>query len=92
MYYFGTNLDNRFAVPGFWPTQQQSNRVPFEREEIEAEVKRIAKQTEEVVKSRRKEEAMLDVSIDNDAKMRLRAHQQQQQRRRRQEQQGEEGN
>lgn len=41
MYYFGTNLENRFAVPDFWPTQEQSHKIPFEREEIKAEVLRI---------------------------------------------------
>jgi protein PET100 len=41
MYYFGTNLENRFSVPGFWPTQEQSHKIPFEREEIRAEVQRI---------------------------------------------------
>ena len=41
MYYFGTNLENRFAVPDFWPTQEQSHKIPFERDEIKAEVLRI---------------------------------------------------
>jgi protein PET100 len=40
MYYFGTNLENRFSVPGFWPTQEQSHRIPFERDEIRAEIER----------------------------------------------------
>ena len=41
MYYFGTNLENRFAVPDFWPTQEQSHKIPFERDVIKAEVLRI---------------------------------------------------
>ncbi len=41
MYYFGTNLDNRFSVPDFWPKPEQSNKVPFEREEIQAELQRL---------------------------------------------------
>lgn len=41
MYYFGTNLENRFSVPDFWPTQEQSHKIPFERDEIRAEVLRI---------------------------------------------------
>lgn len=41
MYYFGTNLEERFSVPGFWPTQEQSHTIPHEREEIKAEVERI---------------------------------------------------
>ncbi|KAI9839362.1 MAG: hypothetical protein M1837_002129 [Sclerophora amabilis] len=38
MYYFGTNLDRRFAVPDFWPKPEETNRLPFERDEIEAEL------------------------------------------------------
>lgn len=41
MYYFGTNLENRFTVEGFWPTQEQSHKIPYERDEIKAEVERI---------------------------------------------------
>jgi protein PET100 len=41
MYYFGTNLDNRFAVPEFWPKAEQANRVPTEKEEIHAELERL---------------------------------------------------
>jgi protein PET100 len=41
MYYFGTNLEDRFSVPGFWPTKEQSHKLPYEREEIKAEVERI---------------------------------------------------
>jgi protein PET100, fungi type len=41
MFYFGTNLDQRFAVPDFWPKPEHANRVPFEREEIEAELARL---------------------------------------------------
>ena len=41
MYYYGTNLDNRFSVPDFWPKPEQTNRVPFEREEIRAELERL---------------------------------------------------
>ncbi|KAK7749074.1 hypothetical protein SLS62_008469 [Diatrype stigma] len=41
MYYFGTNLDERFAVPDFWPKPEQANKVPFEREEIQAELQRL---------------------------------------------------
>jgi len=41
MYYFGTNLEKRFAVPDFWPTQEQSHRIPFEKDEIKAEIERF---------------------------------------------------
>jgi protein PET100 len=41
MYYFGTNLDNRFSVPNFWPKAEQANKVPLERDEIHAELERL---------------------------------------------------
>ncbi|KAL2886370.1 Protein PET100 mitochondrial [Ceratocystis lukuohia] len=41
MYYFGTNLDQRFAVEGFWPKPEETNKVPHTREEIKAEYERI---------------------------------------------------
>jgi protein PET100, fungi type len=41
MYYFGTNLDNKFSVPGFWPSKEQSNRVPRERKELDEELERL---------------------------------------------------
>ncbi|KAL2164352.1 hypothetical protein VTH06DRAFT_3568 [Thermothelomyces fergusii] len=41
MYYFGTNLDSRFSVPGFWPKPENANKVPLERDEIHAELERL---------------------------------------------------
>ncbi|CAL00941.1 hypothetical protein CBS115989_4422 [Aspergillus niger] len=41
MYYFGTNLDDRFSVPGFWPTTEQSHKIPLEKEEIDRELSRM---------------------------------------------------
>ncbi|KAI9831953.1 MAG: hypothetical protein M1826_002681 [Phylliscum demangeonii] len=41
MYYFGTNLDNRFAVPDFWPKPHQGYKIPFEKEEIRDELQRL---------------------------------------------------
>lgn len=41
MYYFGTNLDERFAVPEFWPKPEQANKVPFDRDEINTELQRL---------------------------------------------------
>ncbi|KAM4054780.1 hypothetical protein HRG_005602 [Hirsutella rhossiliensis] len=41
MYYFGTNLDNRFAVRNFWPRPEECNKVPRDRDEVKAEYKRI---------------------------------------------------
>ena len=41
MYYFGTNLDDKFSVRDFWPTKEQLNKIPTEREDISAEVERM---------------------------------------------------
>ncbi|TVY16251.1 Mitochondrial protein [Lachnellula arida] len=41
MYYYGTNLDKRFSVPDFWPKPEQTNRIPFEKEEIHSELDRL---------------------------------------------------
>ncbi|KAI0166579.1 hypothetical protein GGR57DRAFT_510205 [Xylariaceae sp. FL1272] len=41
MYYFGTNLDERFSVPDFWPKPEQANKVPLDRDEIHAELQRL---------------------------------------------------
>jgi len=41
MYYYGTNLDKRFSVPGFWPKPEQTNRIPFEKDEIHLELERL---------------------------------------------------
>jgi protein PET100 len=41
MYYFGTNLDNRFSVKGFWPKENQTHKIPYEREEILNELARL---------------------------------------------------
>lgn len=41
MYYFGTNLDKRFSVPGFWPKPEETHKIPFEKDEIQAELERL---------------------------------------------------
>ncbi|KAI9813774.1 MAG: hypothetical protein M1827_003564 [Pycnora praestabilis] len=41
MYYFGTNLDARFSVPDFWPKAENTHKIPFEKEEIQAELERL---------------------------------------------------
>lgn len=41
MYYFGTNLDSRFAVPDFWPKPEQTHKIPFEKDEISGELERL---------------------------------------------------
>jgi len=48
MYYFGTNLEERFNIPDFWPAPETTHKIPFDRDEIQAEavrlrVKRLAK-------------------------------------------------
>lgn len=59
MYYFGTNLDNRFAVPNFWPKPEESNQVPHSREEIKAEYERIVER-QRLLKERREAAARRD--------------------------------
>ncbi|KAF2162095.1 hypothetical protein M409DRAFT_69320 [Zasmidium cellare ATCC 36951] len=41
MYYFGINLDSRFAVPDFWPKRSQTHDIPFDREDIAEELARL---------------------------------------------------
>jgi protein PET100 len=57
MYYFGTNLDQKFSVPDFWPTQNQMHKIPYEREEISSELERLKRRRLAMRKSRL-EEAM----------------------------------
>lgn len=41
MYYFGTNLDEKFSTPDFWPKKEQTHTIPFERKEIDEEIERL---------------------------------------------------
>ena len=41
MYYFGTNLDDRFSTKGFWPTAEQSHKIPLDKDEIDQELARM---------------------------------------------------
>ena len=41
MYYFGTNLDQRFNVPDFWPKPEETNKIPFDKEDIGKELERL---------------------------------------------------
>lgn len=41
MYYFGTNLEERFTVHNFWPTAEQSHKIPESKEEIDRELNRM---------------------------------------------------
>jgi protein PET100 len=56
MYYFGTNLDARFHVPDFWPTQEQSHKIPPEKEERDELLRTLRERRERGVR-RRLEEA-----------------------------------
>lgn len=57
MYYFGTNLENRFSVPGFWPTQEQSHKIPHEKDDIKEELDRmrVRKEQQERIRTRLRE-------------------------------------
>ncbi len=41
MYYFGTNLEERFNIPDFWPAPETTHKIPFDRDEIQAEAVRL---------------------------------------------------
>ena len=41
MYYFGVNLENRFAVPDFWPKPEETYKIPFEKQDIAGELERL---------------------------------------------------
>lgn len=56
MYYFGTNLDNRFSVPDFWPKEGQTHKIPFDRDEIKVELERLKAQGAEAKRRREDEE------------------------------------
>ncbi|KAJ0158253.1 Uncharacterized protein CTA2_11988 [Colletotrichum tanaceti] len=56
MYYFGTNLDSRFAVPDFWPKAEHSHKIPFDRDEIRSEYVRLAKRQRALEEMRRERE------------------------------------
>ena len=58
MYYFGTNLENRFSVPGFWPDPETTNKFPSERKEQVLLLEELKKQRLE--RRRRRLEAELE--------------------------------
>ncbi|KAL8723819.1 MAG: hypothetical protein Q9181_007166, partial [Wetmoreana brouardii] len=47
MYYFGTNLESRFTVPYFWPAPGTTHKIPFEKDEMRAELERLKTQRAE---------------------------------------------
>ncbi|KAE8369075.1 hypothetical protein BDV27DRAFT_153342 [Aspergillus caelatus] len=64
MYYFGTNLDDRFSVPGFWPTTEQSHKIPLDKEEIDKELARMR-----MVDSIRREKRQREAQAQAEAQM-----------------------
>lgn len=58
MYYFGTNLEDRFSVPGFWPTTEQSHKIPDSKEEIDRELARMRMRDAIRREKRKEQEAM----------------------------------
>lgn len=57
MYYFGTNLDSRFSVDGFWPSKAESNQIPTDPDDIRAELERLRRRRLERRARRLAEEA-----------------------------------
>jgi hypothetical protein len=55
MYYFGTNLDARFQVRDFWPTQSQSHKIPSEPEERMELLNMLRERRERVTRERLEE-------------------------------------
>lgn len=68
MYYCGTYLESRFTVPGFWPKPEASNKIPFEREELQAEMERMKARRLERRARRLELEAMKDSNGEGNAK------------------------
>lgn len=66
MYYFGTNLDDRFSVPGFWPTTEQSHKIPLEKEEIDRELSRM-RMLDAVKREKRQQRAALEAEAQAQA-------------------------
>lgn len=59
MYYFGTNLDERFDVPDYWPTQANSHTLPYDHKDLKAEVLRLQREMKEKSERRKaREDAM----------------------------------
>ncbi|PYH82311.1 hypothetical protein BO82DRAFT_353860 [Aspergillus uvarum CBS 121591] len=62
MYYFGTNLDDRFTIQGFWPTAEQSHKIPLEKEEIDRELNRM-RMNDAIRRERRQREAEAEAEL-----------------------------
>ena len=67
MYYFGTNLENRFNVPEFWPRPEQTYRIPFEKREIQGELERLkAKRLERRARRLEDEQRGLSAAVEGE--------------------------
>ncbi|KAI5299596.1 hypothetical protein KEM56_003110 [Ascosphaera pollenicola] len=56
MYYFGTNLEERFSVPDFWPSKEHSHKIPLEMDEIKRELERLERKKKVQAEMRRDRE------------------------------------
>ncbi len=67
MYYFGTNLESRFSVPGFWPPPEQTHKIPFERDELRDELDRLKRMRLEK-RARRLEIEAREAQMENEGR------------------------
>ncbi|KAL1970301.1 hypothetical protein VTN77DRAFT_5461 [Rasamsonia byssochlamydoides] len=67
MYYFGTNLEDRFSVPGFWPSAEQSHKIPDSKEEIDREIARMRMRDAILREKRREQEAVAAAGTEEGA-------------------------
>jgi protein PET100, fungi type len=70
MWYFGTNLDSKFSVQGFWPSKEQSNKVPRERQELDEELNRLKTIRLNLRQKRLEEDALMRGDFDEVRKLR----------------------
>ena len=64
MYYFGTNLENRFSVPDFWPAPGSTHTIPFERDD-QRDMEKKLRELRLLKKERRQERERLGLSADS---------------------------
>ena len=72
MYYFGTNLDDRFNVAGFWPSAEQSHKIPLEKEEIDRELSRM-RSVDALPRERREQRMALEAQAQAQAEAQAQA-------------------
>ncbi|ROT35872.1 hypothetical protein SODALDRAFT_328262, partial [Sodiomyces alkalinus F11] len=65
MFYFGTNLDDRFSVQGFWPKAEHSHKIPFDRDEMKAEYARLLRRQREFERLKAGREGQQNQQQDN---------------------------